>query len=70
MLAGTDPQLIRSTFVTLAISSAREGKSLAAKARLTAAAYDLIAAVEVDGGRLRATFTRREGERTPLDDQA
>lgn len=66
MLAATSPEVVRATSVTIAIASAREGRSLAAKARSTAEEHRLVAITEIEGTRLRVTFRREEDGRAPI----
>lgn len=62
LLTATPPELVRSTSVACSISSPADGESLARIAQQVAAEYYLVAAVEIDGNHLRATFVRQEME--------
>ena len=68
VLTSTPPTLINAASISCAVSSPEEGDLLAARVRRLAAEHRLAATVTVDGGRLRARFTRPDGVREQPDD--
>ena len=68
VLTSTPPALINAASISCAVSSPEEGDLLAARVQRLAAEHRLAATVTVDGGRLRARFTRPDGVREQPDD--